>query len=344
MTKRVVHYINQFYAGIGGEEKAGTAPFKEDGPKGPGVGLNPQLNDAEIVGTVVCGDDYFNETGSALSEVMDMIKSYEPDLVVLGPAFNAGRYGIACGKVGAAVMEELEIPAVSGLYEENPGTDMYKKLLYVTKVGDSAAAMRDAIPTIANLANKLLAGEEVDPEADNYHERFRKNYFTEKRGSERAVEMLIAKLNDEEFKTEFVMPNFDRVDPEAPVADLSKATIALVTSGGIVPAGNPDHIESSSASKFGEYSIEGVDDLVDGEWETAHGGYDATYANEDSDRVLPVDVLRDMEKEGKIGKLHELFYSTVGNGTSVANSKAYGEEIGRRLKEAGVDAVMLTST
>ncbi|MDK6729411.1 glycine/sarcosine/betaine reductase selenoprotein B family protein, partial [Aerococcus urinae] len=33
MTKRVVHYINQFYAGIGGEEKADTKPFKDDGPK-----------------------------------------------------------------------------------------------------------------------------------------------------------------------------------------------------------------------------------------------------------------------------------------------------------------------
>lgn len=33
--------------------------------------------------------------------------------------------------------------------------------------------------------------------------------------------------------------------------------------------------------------------------ETAHGGYDPNYANEDSDRVIPVDVLRKMEKEGK---------------------------------------------
>mgnify|MGYP002508256639 CR=1 FL=1 len=32
----------------------------------------------------------------------------------------------------------------------------------------------------------------------------------------------------------------------------------------------------------------------------AHGGYDPVYANEDSDRVLPVDVLREMEKEGKL--------------------------------------------
>ena len=36
------------------------------------------------------------------------------------------------------------------------------------------------------------------------------------------------------------MPEIDKVDPSA-VADLSNFTIALVTTGGIVPKGNPDH-------------------------------------------------------------------------------------------------------
>ena len=51
-----------------------------------------------------------------------------------------------------------------------------------------------------------------------------------------------------------------------------------------------------------------------------------------------------MEKEGKIGKLHRYFYTTVGNGTAVANAKKFAEEIGKELKEDGVDAVILTST
>ena len=57
------------------------------------------------------------------------------------------------------------------------------------------------------------------------------------------------------------MPVFDRVAPNAPVTDITKAKIAIVTSGGIVPKGNPDHIESSSASKIGKYDIEGIMDL-----------------------------------------------------------------------------------
>ena len=163
-------------------------------------------------------------------------------------------------------------------------------------------------------------------------------------GSKRAVKMLLKKLADKPFETEFPMPDFDRVDPNPAVKDLAHAKIALVTSGGIVPKGNPDHIESSSASHYGEYDIAGVMDLTEETYETAHGGYDPVYANEDSDRVLPVDVLRDMEKEGKIGELHHLFYTTTGNGTAVASSKAFAAEFSAKLKADGVDAVILTST
>ena len=156
--------------------------------------------------------------------------------------------------------------------------------------------------------------------------------------------MLLKKLAGKEYTTEYPMPAFDRVAPNPPIKDLSKATIALVTSGGIVPKGNPDHIESSSASKFGEYDITGVTDLTADTYETAHGGYDPVYANADADRVLPVDVMRDLEKEGVIGKLHNKYYATVGNGTAVASAKAYAAEIAKRLIADGVDAVILTST
>lgn len=343
--KRVVHYINQFYAGIGGEEKADTKPFKEDKVMGPGMGINGAISEnAEIVGTVVCGDSYFNENPEAINEVLEMIKSFEPDLVIAGPAFNAGRYGVAAGAVATAVMQELNIPAVAGMYEENPGVDMYKKVPYIVKTGNSAASMRKAIPAIANVVNKILTGQELNPTTDEYFERHRKNFFTEERGSYRAVDMLVKKLAGEAFTTEYPMPDFDNVEPGKPIADLSKAKIAIVTSGGIVPFGNPDRIESSSASKYGRYDISGVQDLKEGEWETAHGGHDPVYANQDADRVIPVDVLREKERNGEIGSLHQYFYSTVGNGTAVASSKKYAEDIAKDLLEHNVDAVILTST
>lgn len=193
---------------------------------------------------------------------------------------------------------------------------------------------------------KLLKGETLGSPAEEglLEKGIRRNIFYDQPGAERAVSMLIRKLKGEPFTTEYKMPVFDRVTPRPPVADMSAARIALVTSGGIVPFGNPDHIAASSAQNYGAYEISGVTDLLQGEYQTVHGGYDQTYANQDPDRVLPVDVLRDLEKEGRIGSLLPTFYSTVGNGTSVAKAKAFGIEIGKRLKDAQVQAVILTST
>lgn len=346
--KKVVHYINQFFAGIGGEEKADIKPELREGVVGPGMALNTAMKDeAEIVATIICGDSYFNENlEEAKAEIIEMVKKYNPDLFIAGPAFNAGRYGVACGTISKAVNDELGIPVLTGMYVENPGADMFKKSIYIIETGNSAAAMRKAVPAMSSFALKLLKGEEIgSPEEDKYISRgIRKNYFAEERGSTRAVNMLLKKLKGEEFVTEYPMPDFDRVEPNAAVKNLSTTKIAIVTSGGIVPKGNPDRIESSSASKYGKYDISGFADLTEADHETAHGGYDPVYANINPDRVIPVDVLRDMEKEGIIGELHKYFYTTVGNGTSVANSKKFAAEFAKELLADGVGAVILTST
>ncbi len=345
---KVVHYINQFFAGIGGEEKADYKPELRKGVVGPGAELQKNLGDeAEIVATIICGDSYFNENiEEAKKEVLEMVKNEKPNLFVAGPAFNAGRYGVACGTIASAVKEELRIPAISGMYEENPGADMFKKKLHIISTSNNAAGMRKAIKPLAALALKLAKNEAIgSPKEEGYLEMgVRVNYFAEERGSKRAVNMLLKKLGGQEFETEYPMPVFDRVDPNPAIKDMSKAKIALVTSGGICPKGNPDHIESSSASKYGKYSLEGFNDLTDASHETAHGGYDPVYANQDADRVLPVDVIRDLISEGRIGSLHEYFYTTVGNGTAVASSKGFAEEYVNDLKADNVDAVILTST
>ncbi len=345
---KVVHYINQFYGGIGGEEKADIPAEKRAGAIGPGTAFEKAFGDeAEIVSTIVCGDSWFNENlEEAKNTVLQMVREDQPDVFIAGPAFNAGRYGVACGAVSEAVKNELGIPVVTGMYIENPGADMYREKVYIIETKNSAADMRKAAPKMARLALKLAKGEEIgaSAEEDYLPNGIRKNFFEKKRGSQRAVEMLLAKINGKPYTTEYPMPNFDRVEPQPPIKDLSKATIALVTSGGIVPKGNPDHIESSSATRFGEYDITGVENLTAETFETAHGGYDPVYANQDADRVLPVDVMREFEREGIIGKLHNKYYSTTGNGTAVASAKKFAEEIARRLIADGVDAVLLTST
>jgi glycine reductase len=232
------------------------------------------------------------------------------------------------------------------MYEENPGAEMFRDKLYIIETSNSAAGMRAAVPKMAALAMKLAGGGVIGASIEEGYLSggARVNFFEKERGSKRAVDMLLRKMANKPFITEYPMPDFDRVRPNPAVKDITKAKVALVTSGGIVPRGNPDHIESSSASKFGEYDITGIDDLTSETFETAHGGYDPAYANHDADRVLPVDVMREFEREGMIGELHNKYYATVGNGTSTNKSKQYAHDFAQRLKEDNVQAVILTST
>jgi betaine reductase len=347
MKFNILYYVNQFFGQIGGEEQAGTAPIFKEEVIGPAVGFNGLLeNKGEVIGTIICGDNYFNENKEdALKTIMKIIKEKNPDMLVAGPAFNAGRYGMACAELANAVVDELNIPVITGMYEENPGVDACRAKAIVVKTGNSATHMRKALPVMADIAKKLIKGEELGlPEEEGYIAQGKRlTVFSDKRGSQRAVDMLLARFNNEEFKTELPMPEFDRVEVAPAIKDLQRATIALVNSGGIVPKGNPDRIQSASAQKWGKYDISDKEALA-GEYITIHGGYDPVYANEVPDRVVPLDILREFEKEGKIGKVYKYFYTTTGTGTSLANAIKFGTEIGKELKEAGVDGVILTST
>jgi len=343
---KVVYYLNQFFGQIGGEDKAGIEPFSKDKAIGPAGGFDNLIGDkGEVVATVICGDNYFNENTDAVNTVLDMIKEYNPDLVIAGPAFNAGRYGVACAEVSKVVEGELNIPVITAMYHENPAVDSCKKEAYIVETSDSAAGMRDALPRMAAIAKKLAAGEPLGPpEEEGYIPQGRRvTLFSDKKGSTRAVEMLLARLNDEEFETELPMPDFDFVDP-ADAVDLSEANIALVTTGGVVPEGNPDRIESASASKYKSYSVKDLHDFEQVDFITIHGGYDPVYVNEDYNRVIPFDILKQKEDKGIIAKIHDKFYTTTGTGTAVGNAEEFGKKIGKELSDDGVDAVILTST
>ena len=70
-TLKVVHYVNQFFAGVGGEDKAYVGPQVKDGPIGPGMAAQQALGDSGgVLATLICGDNYFAErTKEALDEL-----------------------------------------------------------------------------------------------------------------------------------------------------------------------------------------------------------------------------------------------------------------------------------
>jgi glycine reductase len=113
----VIHYMNQFFAQIGGEEKGDVGPAIKDGAVGPGRALQQALGEnGEVVATIFCGDNYFAENQEkAIDELLRLLAERKPDLLIAGPAFESGRYGVACGAICHAAQQRLGIAAVAGM-------------------------------------------------------------------------------------------------------------------------------------------------------------------------------------------------------------------------------------
>jgi glycine reductase complex component B subunit gamma len=336
---RVVHYLNQFFAGLGAEEAAGSPPVRLEGAVGPGRGLG-----LEIAVTLACGDDFFSEREEeALQRLLAWLDEEHPDVLVCGPAFGSGRYGYACGSL-AREAARRGTPVVCGMHPDNPGVLAAEGAAYIVATQDRVAGMRDALPAMSALARRLAVGEPIGrPDEEGYLPRgLRRNELAEHTGAERAVEALLAKLAGD-TRSEIVVA-VEEVRPPAPVPDMASAVLALVTESGLVPRGNPDRLESNRAHAWFAYALDGVERLDATGWETVHGGYDVTHANDDPDRLVPLDAVRRLESEGRIGRLHETLYTTTGNSTPVATSAKFGHEIAQQLREAGVQAAILTGT
>lgn len=346
--KKAIHYINQFFAGIGGEEKADHKPEIREGQVGPAMALNSML-DADVTHTIICGDNYIgSNTEEAVNEILGFLEDKEFDIFIAGPAFQAGRYGVACGTIGKAVKERFNVPVITSMNVENPGVEMFKKDMYVFEGGKSAAKLKEDAKVMADFANKLLRGEEtLSAEEEGFYPRgVRKQVWLDPAvtASKRGVEMLIKKLNGEEFTSELPIPKQDKVPVAAPIKDLSKAKITLINTGGIVPVDNPDRIQSASATRWGRYDMTGMERLKSGEYKTIHAGFDPAAADRDPNVIVPLDAMRKYAEEGKIGELDNYFYSTVGTGTTQAEASRMAKEIIVKLKEDNVDAVIMIST
>lgn len=345
-------YLNQFFGQVGGEELADHKPEIREGLVGPAMALQAALgDDVKVTHTIICGDNYIgSNTEQAIEEILAFLKDKDFSIFFAGPAFRAGRYGAACGHICSAVQKKFGVPTVTSMNDENPGVEMYRKELYIFKGGASAAAMRKDMEAMAKFGKKLLNGEKLLPAAtEGYFGRgVRDQIWLDPpvKAADRVIDMLLKKVKGEPFVTELPIPKSDLV-PIAPAIkpeDLAKMQVALVTSGGIVPVGNPDRIQSASATKWGKYDMTGMELLKKGEFMTIHAGFDPAAANDDPNVIVPLDAMRQYEKEGKIGGVYKYFYSTVGTGTTQAEAARMGREIAEELLADGVTAAILTST
>jgi betaine reductase len=345
---RVVHYLNQFFAGIGGEEAAGRPVEVRDGPVGAGRALQQALgHGGTIAATIVGGDNFVAEEGErAASSIREALAKLAPDVVVAGPAFDSGRYGVACARA-CIQAQELGIKAVTAMYPDNPGFTTHRRDLVCLPTSANVVEMGAAMASLARLALALGSGRELgSADEDGYLWRgFRRPVLREKPGAARAVDMVLARIAGRPFKTEIPVTTYDAVAPVPPVADLSQVKLGVVTSGGLVPKGNPDRLVSARAEQFFRYPIGDRSRLMVGEWESVHGGYSTHAVNtRNPNYVIPLDVLREMEAAGRIGSLHGTYYATVGNQTAVSDAKRMGAEIAAELRQADIGAVLLVAT
>ncbi len=351
---RAVHYLNQFFGQIGGEEQANVGFTVKEGPVGPGLILQKELGDtAEIVATIICGDDFFAADPEKNSEIgLEKLLPFKPDIFLAGPAFAAGRYTIACGAMCRKVAEKLRIPVISAMNEEAPGVDMYRKDAFIIKTGIHSKEMANVTKAMARLAARLASGggggklltfEDLpDPDEYNYFTRnMLRNYIGEETVAERSISKLLQKLKGEPFESEVIPPVFEIFEIPAAIKDLSKAKIAFVTDGGLVPKGNPDGMATRSNLRWGAYNIE---ELFQS-YEVVHAGYFNDYVLESPDRLVPLDALSELVGEGKVGGISDQLYSMPACTTVSKRCAEVGTEMAGAMKaKGGVDGVILTST
>ena len=344
---RIVHYLNQFFGGLGGEDLAGAGPLIEPGPVGTGRGLARFLGaEDRIVATVICGDNYMAEGGpSAADEVVDLISAHGPDVVVAGPAFGSGRYGLASGAVCRAVIDRLRIPALTALHADSPGAHEFRAWVPIVSTSETAAGMGAALQGLARLAHKLGRGEELSSAREEgiLTRGLRRNVFEDQRGSTRAIKMLLAKMNGDALETEWPLPHYEPAQPSEPIAKDRPFRLALVTEAGIVPVGNPDRLPSGWATGWAKYPIRGRNGFAEGEFESVHGGIDTSAANRDPDRQVPLDAARWLEADGRL-TLHDHLLSTTGNMGSLRDMTRIGGEMARAMIADGVQAVIVGAT
>ena len=344
---RVAHYVNQFFAGIGGEERADVGVSVRPEPVGPGRALQAALGDGgRIAATLICGDNHIAEQeAGAIAAISRELAELRPDVLIAGPAFGSGRYGLACAAVCRAAAA-LGIPAVTGMHPENPAVEPNRFQVVIVPTAESATGMQPAVARLARVALRLGRGEALGPaETEGYIAQGRRRVWDRGRpGYQRALDMLLDKLHGRPFVSEVPFHAPDRVTPAAPIVDLTRARIAMVTTGGLVRKGNPDRQVSANATRFHRHSVKDLEALTPEGWEAYHSGYFNHIVNKNPNYILPLSFLRDLEGKGRIGAVHEWMYALPGVSTPVAMARELGRGIAEDLRLAQVDGALLVAT
>ncbi len=146
-------------------------------------------------------------------------------------------------------------------------------------------------------------------------------------------------MGDQELKA--MTAGLECLPPENPVfttaKPLSESTVAIVSSATLR---HPDQ-DNYAPHDISFRLLDGRrDDLVLSHWSP---GLDSTGFALDHNVVFPIDRLRELESEGKIGHVSDVHMAFAGNQPQLSGIQLDSGPAGAKiLREAGVDVVLLT--
>ena len=156
--------------------------------------------------------------------------------------------------------------------------------------------------------------------------------------------MLLNRLASRPFDTEIPIEIPEEVPIAPPVANLKDACVAIVSTAGVHPKGNPYGFKIYRNTIFKKYPIDKLNSMKEGSWEVVHGGYNAMFTNENPNYGVPLDACRQLERKHVFGNLYSYFYGTTGVEGLVSDMRKIGKEIAADMKTNGVNAALLVST
>ena len=157
----------------------------------------------------------------------------------------------------------------------------------------------------------------------------------------------LAALSEFQRKSILMWPCIEHDDtPWTPMAKpLSESKLALVTTAGLHLRGDKPFITDH---KNGDTSFRviprgaGAADIIQSHTSL---GFDHTGIYRDINVTFPIDRLPELVDQGKIGSLSDNYYSFMGALRDVTGIiEESGPEVARRLKDEGVEVVLLTPT
>ena len=95
------------------------------------------------------------------------------------------------------------------------------------------------------------------------------------------------------------MEVWDDAPPAPPLHQVKDRNIAVVTTSGVVPWGNPDKFKTYRNTYWRKYNIAELKELEPGKWEAVHGGYNVAYMNQNPHYGVPLDALRSWKRRAR---------------------------------------------